>query len=646
MQAGCRRRPAPGAAIRLRPYLVGLGALLLAGHAVAQQGEDLVSSPLAAAFGAAPRMSGARLSPDGRKVSYLQTNEEGRTLLGVLDLDTGQVELVLAGELDRFTILWCGWANETRLLCSFRAVNETRFERYSTTRLVAVNADGSDALPLLQGRLGRYGDTLIDWLPDDPDKVLALVPAAGGYATARLDIYDATLEDVTTGAAGTLSWGSDGRGQLRVYVARERGEYRFYVRGDDAVDWKFWRAVDVDDRQSRFVPQIIEGNAIYYLDADGPRTSLFSVPLDLEREPERVFTHERVDVLGVQYVGKYDRLVGAGFAEETFKIGYFDDRIADLVTGLEPLLEGRAISVVDEDWQRQNYLVFAASDTDPGSYYHFDAQSRTLTRLAESYPALAERSLRPMRPLDYPARDGTTIPGYLTLPEAPQQPPAVVLPHGGPWARDYWGYDFLVQYLAARGYAVLQSNYRGSAGYGEDWVGRGAYREWRRAVSDVADGARYLIDAGLVDPERVCIVGWSFGGYLALQSVIAEPDLYACAASIAGFGDLRALAQQYTEQARENLGIDRSLYATASPQRRADEIDVPVLLVHGKWDFNVSWHQSRNMARALRRLDRPVELVSYEKAEHEIAQQAYRIDLLTRLGRFLDESLAKPSIEP
>jgi len=227
----------------------------------------------------------------------------------------------------------------------------------------------------------------------------------------------------------------------------------------------------------------------------------------------------------------------------------------------------------------------------------------------------------------------------------------VILPHGGPESRDNWGFDWIAQFLAAKGYAVLQSNYRGSGGYGSDWTGEGGFRAWRAAIDDLTDGARYLVDQGIADPARICVVGWSYGGYAALMSGVDQPDRYRCLVSIAGVTDPSLLIQDSRhflnrKSVAQYISHNSEVVERGSPLKRASEIRAPVLLFHGDQDLNVSVEHSRKMAKALERADVPVELTEYEGVEHQIARNAYRIDMLDKIGAFLDAHTRKPAAAP
>jgi len=290
--------------------------------------------------------------------------------------------------------------------------------------------------------------------------------------------------------------------------------------------------------------------------------------------------------------------------------------------------------------------VIASSDTDPGTIYLYDKTTRQLEELLALRESLVGVPMGAMQPVTFPAADGTEIPGYLTLPPGSDGTnlPAIVLPHGGPAARDYWGFDWLVQFFTARGHAVLKPNYRGSAGYGEAWFGRNGYQAWDVAIGDVNDAGRWLVEQGIADPERLAIVGWSYGGYAALQSQVVDPDLFRAVVAIAPVTDLEFLrdeARRYTAfRARdEQLGNGPHI-AAGSPQRHADRFKAPVALFHGTLDFNVSVRHSRAMADALKDVGKPVSYIEFEDLEHSIDDSKARAEMLTEIDRFLAGAFA------
>ncbi|MFP5328657.1 MAG: alpha/beta hydrolase family protein [Alphaproteobacteria bacterium] len=299
------------------------------------------------------------------------------------------------------------------------------------------------------------------------------------------------------------------------------------------------------------------------------------------------------------------------------------------------------IDFVDATTDGRKLLIFAGSDTDPGRYYLFDRDRKSLNEAMLARPQLEGRTLAKVKPVTITASDGAQIPGYLTLPPAKEAKglPAVIFPHGGPASRDEWGFDWIAQFFAARGYAVLQPQFRGSAGYGDAWKNENGYKNWRTAMSDIADSTRWLASQGIADPKRIAIVGWSYGGYAALQSAAVEPTLYKAAAAIAPVTDLSLLKQDSKSQIRDKQVGSGPHVTEGSPLRRAESIQVPVLLVHGDLDLNVRYWHSQKMDAALRSAGKQVEYLQYKGLDHQLRDSTVRAEFLTKIGELLDRTI-------
>jgi dipeptidyl aminopeptidase/acylaminoacyl peptidase len=251
-----------------------------------------------------------------------------------------------------------------------------------------------------------------------------------------------------------------------------------------------------------------------------------------------------------------------------------------------------------------------------------------------------------MTPITYPAADGTMIPAYLTLPvgSTGKGLPAIVMPHGGPSARDEWGFDWLVQFYAARGYAVLQPNYRGSSGFGADWRSKNGFQSWPKAIGDIDDAGRWLLSQGIAAPGKIAIVGWSYGGYAALQSGVVDPGLFKAIVAIAPVTDLARLrdnAQNYTNGAIVDQQIGHGDYIKAgSPAQNAAAITVPVMLFHGDVDLNVPVDQSRLMAERLRNAGKAVDYAEFKGLDHQLDSADARSQMLANSDAFLRKALS------
>jgi dipeptidyl aminopeptidase/acylaminoacyl peptidase len=275
----------------------------------------------------------------------------------------------------------------------------------------------------------------------------------------------------------------------------------------------------------------------------------------------------------------------------------------------------------------------------------FDKATKRLGEIAIARPPLEGRTLSPVKPITYTAADGTQIPAYLTLPvgSSGKNLPAIVMPHGGPSARDEWGFDWLAQFYAAQGFAVIQPNFRGSAGYGEGWFVENGFKSWRVAIGDVNDAGRWLVREGIANPAKLAIVGWSYGGYAALQSGVTEPALFRAIVAIAPVTDLRMLIDQsagFTNSALVARFVGSGEHvASGSPRQHAGKITAPVLMFSGDQDLNVDISHSREMDQALRAAGKRTELIVYKGLDHSIVDSGARADMLQRSLDFLNAAL-------
>ncbi len=313
---------------------------------------------------------------------------------------------------------------------------------------------------------------------------------------------------------------------------------------------------------------------------------------------------------------------------------------------------GKSVYVYGRSENNQRVIAAVEGPSNPPVYYLVDFATHKADTVGEAYPALAGVPLGDVRVITYKARDGAEVPAYLTLPPGStgKSLPLVLLPHGGPEARDSYTFDWLAQFLATRGYAVLQPQFRGSTGFGDAWRKAG-YRQWGRVMQDdLTDGVKALIEQGVADARRVCIVGMSYGGYAALSGAAFTPELFRCAVSVNGVSDLPAMLGYENEHAgeesdvvaywRDHIGsaFDQQVIAK-SPVRAAAQVTAPVLLMHSTDDTVVPPSQSETMARALSALGKPVTLVKLAGEDHWLSQTATRVQVLVEMEKFLDQHL-------
>ncbi len=389
------------------------------------------------------------------------------------------------------------------------------------------------------------------------------------------------------------------------------------------------------------------GNTLLVTEIFEDRRAVYQLDLAGKAEKELVFSHPQVDVGGaLTWPEGSGRLAGFWYTTDRTRREFFDAD-AEAVYGLiDKSLPGMATSVVSSAREGKLLLIRAENDVAPRSYYLLDLDRKSLSRLGALMPEMPTDSFGVMKSVNIKIADGTVLPGYLSLPPGKTEKlPTVVYPHGGPHSRDDWGFDPMVQLMVSRGYAVLRVNFRGSVGYGRAWYEAGL-RKWGSVmVDDINASARWAIEQGIADPARMCIVGWSFGGYAALMAGIREPELYKCVGNIAGVADLKALRRQggastaVVRRPMRSSAPTSTISLPDSPLKSTRKMKAPVLLVHGTLDIQVDVDQSRRMASALKGVDRLDELVLIDDGDHSLLRSAWRRTLYEKLDAFLKKNL-------
>jgi dipeptidyl aminopeptidase/acylaminoacyl peptidase len=633
---------------QLALVLITILSLSIFNAALANREVDSLAVP----FGKVPDLWNVRLSPDGSKISYVHMAEAGFPVAYILS-SNGEPAPVIASMPGKFDVRWCQWANNERLLCGFYGIDNKRGALFPVTRLVSVNIDGSDGRVLLKYENTQFQDDIVDWLPEDSQHVLIEMPSRRGTGVSKLNIYTGQTSVVERDRIGAGKWISDGHGLVRLRYSVSSQKRTWFFRLADSESWSVLHETLTEDVDSVYYPIGFgqDRNTLFVYKMRNGRLALVSEDLRRQREEQVVFSHPAVDISHVKKIGRFNRFVAVGYATDKLHLHYIDKDIETISQKISQAMPGKSVTVIDESWDQRFYLVLISSDRDPGTYYRIDLQENQMQEIFSRRPDLNDYELAVMDPVSYRARDDVEIPSYLTMPAKATATatgkalPAVIMPHGGPESRDVWDFNWMSQFLAAKGYAVLQSNFRGSGGYGDEWVGEGGFRQWRLAINDINDGANWLIDEGIADPERICVIGWSYGGYAALLSTLEAPDLYQCTVSIAGVTDPWTLimdGRNYVggkTSAMKLIGSEEETIQQGSPLKRAKEFQGPIMLFHGDRDINVAVRHSKKMHKALRKADKNTELFLYEDTAHSIWRDNYRIDMLSKIGQFLEANI-------
>lgn len=641
------------------------------------QGALAAPAPLAEdaqAFGAREAAGQVALSPSGSKVVMLVAGPGASTVAKVFDLQTGAATTAIASNGSPESLYWCKFASDTQLVCQYGGNVAVENQLVGFSRLVTVGVDGKNLKSLGQrasyydAGMRQFDGAILDWSADGSGSVLMernYVPEQGrtgsniartkeGLGVDRVDL--ATMKTTVVEPPNRLISGymTDGRGAVRIRIrdvadgtGQLTGTTDYAYRPTGTNDWKPLGRYDSHDG-SGIIPVAIEAdtNTVFVVKGLDGRDALYRMPLDGTGSTTLVAKNTKVDIDGVTRVGRGQRIIGYTYADDRRQAVYFDPEFQKLSSSLGKALPNLPIiDFTGASADGSKLLIFAGSDTAPGTYYWLDRKTKEMSPLATVRPPLDGKPLGPVKSVRYTSRDGASIPAYVTM--APgssgKNMPAVVLPHGGPSSRDEWGFDWLAQFLAARGYVVIQPNYRGSAGFGDDFRNENGFRNWQTSIADVGDAARYLVKEGIADKDRVAIVGWSYGGYAALQSAAIEPDLYKSVVAIAPVTDLALLKRESTGFTNSDLVKDfvgsGSNIRSGSPVRNAATIKVPVLLVHGDLDSNVGIEHSNRMERALSALGKPVTLLRYKGLDHQLEDSAARVEFLTRIGQSLETAI-------
>lgn len=650
---------------------VAVGALLAAmpAGADAPKGGG-APNDLAKRFGARETVRDISLAPDGRHFAYVTSAGRRGSAVVIHEVDSSTRSVLGSGDESKMAPVDCGWASAARLVCKFYGITDFNGLRVSYTRLLGFNADGSGGLYLGRKvgggaeRPNQFDGDVIDWRIGDGRVLMTrdFVPerqeAGTNLRANSRDGLGVELVDTVTGKAELIErpdpeatdFLADGRGAIRIKVEAPR-QFDGQLKGDTIFSYRFaaekqWRPFSkvTRDGTGALEPLGVDGarNVAYAARALDGRLALYRVALDGSMTTELVSSNREVDVGSVVRIGRQGRIIGATYVTDRRQVDYFDSEYRRLAAGLAKALPRTPlIRLLDATADEGRLLVYAGSDVDPGTYYVFTKATRKLDALIDARPELTDVPMGQMTAVRFPAADGTMIPAYLTMPPGGTGKGlrAIVMPHGGPAYRDEWGFDWLVQFFAAAGYAVLQPQFRGSTGYGDAWFANNGFRSWQLAIGDVSDAGRWLVKQGIADPAKLGIVGWSYGGYAALQSNVVDPDLFKAVVAIAPVTDLGRTKQEAAGFSNRDL-VERQIgsgenVGKGSPARHADRFKAPVLLFHGSDDLNVGVGQSRLMDKRLRAAGKVSTLVEFPKLDHQLDDSEARIDLLTRSDAFL-----------
>ena len=628
-------------------------------------------------------MTSGGLSPDGKyfasmvpasgakcAIEEIDDPQAARVLL-VIDLETNK-PTVLSGTKGKSRLTGFTWISNTRI--AFFRQPEAGLDAYS---MWAINVDGTKPKELVPGKWeDNYptGARLLDRMKDDENHVLVSYNKRRPKYTDvyKLNIFSGKLtmvaKDPVIDGQTSLGWAVDQQGLVRGYVA-VKGLYTYlYHRNDADSDFELLRkfkfqeasfspaTYSYDPRYVYMRGQAVAADGTVIDDSDTDALWLYDAYED--KFVEKIYENDRYDVGGIAISSKTEEPAYIAYYGEKPEKIWIDEDLEQVYATIEASFPNDQVSIGGWTEDEDKAIITTWSDTNPGEMYYYDRNKGTIAFIAKSRPWINKDEMSPMLPISFTAIDGLVVNGYLTVPKNSdgKNLPLIVNPHGGPNARDYWGYNDEHQFFASRGYAVLSMNFRGSTGYGRNHI-KMANGEWgRKMQDDVTDSVNWAVEQGIADPDNVCIYGASYGGYAVMAGITKTPKMYKCAVNYVGVTDMGLLFSKmpkvweiWEEQQKIEIGDydnDKEYLDAVSPINLVDRIETPLYIVHGVRDWRVPIQHAQKLRRELEKNGK-VEgedfwwMVKTDEG-HGFYKEANKMELYSELeeffGRYLKDS--------
>ncbi len=589
-----------------------------------------------------PERTSPQLSPDGKYIAYIAPDDKNILQVWLREIEKEEAKK-LTDDKKRGIRNFFWTYNPEQLIYLQDADGDENFHLYS----VNINSALVRDLTPFQGVKAQ----VIDLEPEFPDEILVGLNLNNPqkFDVYRINLKNGAVEFDTDNPGNIVSWTADAKFQVSAALAATPdGGYDLLYR--DAIDksWQTLRHWSPDEQGSPY--GFSKDGQILYLSASHDANAARLLALDLATKQETVIAEDSQYDVSSTIIHPTERHIQAvAFYQEQLEWQVIDPSIAADVEAIASVRSGE-VHPVSRDLADRKWLIAYVTDDGPVYYYVYDRTSGSSTLLFSDRPELEELPLVAIKPISYPARDALTIHGYLTIPKGKEAPyPTVMLVHGGPWARDTWGYAPQAQWLANRGYAVLQPNFRGSTGYGKAFLNAGN-RQWAAKMhDDLIDGVNWLVKEGIADHNKIAIMGGSYGGYATLVGLTFTPEVFACGVDIVGPSNLITLLQSIPpywapmkamfQHRIGNLETEEEFLKSRSPLFFVDQIQKPLLIGQGANDPRVKEAESEQIVDAMRKAGKPVEYVLYTDEGHGLARPENRLHELALAEEFLAKHL-------
>lgn len=592
-----------------------------------------------------PEKTSFQISPDGRYLSYLAPWE---TRMNIYVQEIGKTETVrLTSEKGR-DINSYFWANNNRVLFLKDNGGDENFKLYG------VNADGSNLICLTD--FDSVTTQIIDPLEDIPEEVIIGLNKRDKqvFDAYRLNIVTGKMDMIAENPGNINGWLTDHNGKLRIAVATDGVNTSMLFRETEKDTFSTIITTDFRETLEPLFFTFDNKNVFAASNIGRDKTVIIEYNLAEKKEVKVIYENSDYDVSYLNYSRKRKVLTVASYISWKRERHFFDKEIQAIYDDIcKQIGDNVEVGLSGSTKAEDKYIVRTYSDRTLGSYYLYDVATKKLDKLHEVSPWLKENEMAEMKPIEFKSRDGLTIHGYLTLPKCDKNKnlPVVVNPHGGPWYRDSWGFNPEIQFLANRGYAVLQINFRGSTGYGRKFW-EASFKQWGKTMQDdITDGVNWLIEQGTADKERVAIYGASYGGYATLAGLTYTPDLYRCGVDYVGVSNLFTFMKTippywkpFMDMMYEMVGDpkkDSLLMVESSPVFHADKIKAPLFIAQGANDPRVNKAESDQMVDALKKRGIEVEYMVKENEGHGFYNEENQFDFYDSMEKFLAKHMKK-----
>ena len=593
-----------------------------------------------------PEKSSFQLSPDGKHISYMKPWEDGNRMMNVYVRPINSDNEVRITSASNRSLYGYFWLNNNRIAYVQDEGGDENIHIY------AVNIDGSNNIDLTP--FENIQARITDDLEDDPNFMLVSINKRNPqiHDVFRLNVNSGEMEMIAENPGNISSWMTDNDGVLRIATTSDGVNTSILYRENETQDFQIILTTNFKESVSP-LSFTFDNKELYVASNRGrDKSAIYTFNLENAKEDKLIFEHPEVDVYKLMRSKKRQVITGVSYTTDKTQMYFFDEWRENIQNKLESKLTGFEVALSDIARDEKSAIIVTYSDRSRGTYYYYDIENDNLTKLADLSPWLNEEDMAYMKPISYQSRDGLTIPGYLTLPVNYKQGdrlPVVINPHGGPWARDYWGFNPEVQYLANQGYAVLQMNFRGSVGYGRKFWEL-SFKQWGKTMQDdITDGVNWLISEGIADPDRIAIYGASYGGYATLAGLAFTPDLYACGVDYVGVSNIFTLLETlppYWELGRQmmyemigNPETEKEILEAASPIFHIDKIKSPLFVAQGANDQRVKQAESDQIVNALQEKGIDVPYMLKEDEGHGFYNEENKFDFYREMTEFLAKHL-------